>query len=185
MTKYTITKNGEIVNPSLYSWNEDTKTFTSKLNNLVLDFSNSKNCTFVTGFECTFTTGSNCTFKTGDDCTFVTGSNCTFNVGSDCIFKTGSRCTFKTGSGCNFTTSWGCNFNTGSNCIFKTGYGCVVIRRDIYEVIELEESLTTKLNEYGIKGFEILEKKQEMTVQEMTIQEIETKLGIKNLKIIK
>ena len=164
MTKYTITKNEKIVNPSSYSWNEDTKTFTSKLNNLVLDFSNSKNCTFVTGFECTFTTGSNCTFKTGDNCTFVTGWSCTF----------------KTGSGCNFTTTYRCIFKTGSDCTFNTGYDCVVIRRDIYEVIELEESLTTKLNEYGIKGFEILEKKQEMT-----IQEIETKLGIKNLKIIK
>ena len=74
----------------------------------------------------------------------------TFNTGSDYTFDTGSGCTFKTGSG----------------CTFKTGKECVVVRRDVYEVIELKENVKIKLNERGIKGYEIIEdekKKEEIT----------------------
>ena len=72
-----------------------------------------------------------------DGVTFDTGWYCTFNTGPDCTFNTGPDCTFDTGSG----------------CTFDTGEECVVVRRDIYEVIELEEGKPIKLNGYGIKGF--------------------------------
>ena len=55
--------------------------------------------------------------------------------------------------GVTFDTGWYCTFNTGPDCTFNTGEECVVVRRDIYEVIELEEGKPIKLNGYGIKGF--------------------------------
>ena len=76
-------------------------------------------------------------FSDCSDCTFYTSYGCTFDTSSNCTFKTDSDCTFK----------------TGSNCTFKTGYYCVVVRRDIYEVVELEENKTIKLNWYLIKWY--------------------------------
>ena len=146
---YSITKNGKPLDKKLYTFDEETKTFSSNENNLVLDFSDIEGCTFDTGFGCTFKTGFDCTFKTSYDCTFDTGSGCTF--------KTSSGCTFDTGSGCTFDTASGCTFDTASGCTFDTGSDCVVVRRDIYEVIELKENQKIKLNGYVIKGFTILD----------------------------
>jgi hypothetical protein len=70
----------------------------------------------------------------------------TFKTGFGCIFDTGSNCTFDTEWGCTFDTGWGCTFND----IQKE---CVCVRRDIYEVIELPEGKSIKLNEYGKKGW--------------------------------
>ena len=68
-------------------------------------------------------------------------------------------CTFDTGFGCTFDTGSACTFNTGSDCTFKTDSDCVVVRRDIYEVIELKEGQKIKLNSYKIKGYKIIEDK--------------------------
>lgn len=119
MTEYIITcvtKNGKPLNPSLYSWDEETRTFSTTENGLVLDFTG--------GHNCTFKTGSNCIFKTGHNCTFKTANNCTFETGSNCIFITGHNCKFKTSSNCIFKTSYDCEFLTGSDCVFKTGFDC-------------------------------------------------------------
>jgi len=102
---YSITQNGKALDPSKYTIDEKTKTFSINEDNLILDFSNLNNWTFKTG--------------------------------SGCTFKTGPSCTFKTGSG----------------CAFKTGPSCVVIRRDVFEVIELKEDQPIKLNKYNIKGY--------------------------------
>lgn len=79
--------------------------------------------------------------------------NCTFNTGPGCTFKTGHYCTFDTGHYCTFKTGHYCTFNTGSGCTFDTGSECVVVRRDIYEVIELEEGKKIKLNNFNIRGY--------------------------------
>ena len=180
MIDFTVTQSGKKLNKKLYTWDENTKTFSSIENNLVLDFSDVGNCTFntgsgctfKTGSECTFNTGSECTFNTGSECTFNTGSGCTFKTGSECIFKTGSNCifkaycsTFKTGDNCTFDTGHNCTFDTGSDCTFNTDYGCafdtgvdcVVVRRDIFEVIELEKYVKIKLNNCRIKGYTVIE----------------------------
>ena len=187
--KYSITQNGTPLDKKLYTLDEETKTFSSSENNLVLDFGREFGCTFKTGSRCTFKTGSRCTFDTGYGCTFKTGSRCTFDTGFRCTFKTGyactfntdSDCTFKTGYACTFDTGYDCTFKTGSSCTFKTGSDCVVVRRDVYEVIELKENVKIKLNEYSIKGYTKVE--EEPT--EMTIKQIEEKLNITGLKIIK
>jgi len=124
-----VLKDGKPLSLDLFNWDENTKTFSSSEHGLVLDFR----------------TVSDCTFKTGSDCTFKTGAYCTFDTGSSCTFKTGSGCTFDTGSGC--------TFDTGSSCTFDTGSDCVVVRRDIYEVIELVEGKKVKLNGYCVEGF--------------------------------
>jgi len=140
-----------------FSWNENTNTFSSNEDNLVIDFQNISYCTFKTGSDCTFTTGSDCTFttrysctfKTGSYCTFTTGHFCTFKTGHFCTFKTYSYCTFKTVDNCTFTTYSNCTFTTGSdctfttwnNCTFNTGSYCVIVRRDIFEIIESQNEL--------------------------------------------
>lgn len=62
---FNVTKNGKPLDPSLYTWDEKTKTFSTKESGLVLDFRSLDNCTFYTGNSCTFDTGYGCTFKTG------------------------------------------------------------------------------------------------------------------------
>ena len=144
---FSVTKNGVPLDSNLYTWDEETKTFSSNENNLVLDFTGMDYITFKTGSDCTFRTGSYCTFDTLSHCTFTTRSDCNFDTGHDCTFDTGSRCTFDTLSYCTFTTGSDCNFDTGHdctfdteyNCTFTTGSNCVVIRRDIFEVIKLEK----------------------------------------------
>ena len=132
-----VLQNGEPLSSDKFEWDEKTNTFSSSEDNLVLDFNNIDYCTFRTGSDCTFKTGSGCIFKTGSFCTFDTGYDCTFNTGSSCTFDTSAVCTF------------------------RTGFGCVVVRRDIYEVIELKEGQKIKLNKAGIKGFEIIEDEDE------------------------
>jgi len=50
-------------------------------------------------------------------------------------------------------------FITGSNCIFKTGSICIVFHKDRYEVIELKQDKTIKLNGCDIKGFVVMSTK--------------------------
>jgi hypothetical protein len=148
MTKFSVTKCGIPLDPSLYTWDEKTKTFSSKEEELVLDF------TDVSGV--TFNTGHSCSFNTGSDCTFQTGSHCTFNTDYDCIFKTGFDCTFKTGADCTFKTDYFCIFKTGFSCIFEVGYNCSLIRYDVKGVTEIPTGKKIKLNDHGIAGYTVI-----------------------------
>ena len=168
MTKsFSVTKNGVALDPNLYSWNEDTKTFSTNEYGLVLDFSDWNDVTFktgswcilTTGYDCTFKTGPCCTFKTGCDCTFKTSSYCTFDTEHDCTFTTYSNCTFKTGNGCTFKVEEDCTFDTGYGCEFTVGDNCVIVRRDIFEIIQPEPGVAIKLNEFEVKGYKVVEKK--------------------------
>ena len=118
---FSVAQNGKVLDVSKYNWNEETKVFSSKENNLVLYFSEYSRCTFKTGYYCTFITGACCTFDTGTHCTFDTSSNCTFK--------------------------------TSDNCTFKTGEKCIIVRRDIFEVIQPIANQIIKLNEYEVQGF--------------------------------
>jgi uncharacterized cupin superfamily protein len=152
MSKFSVTKNGIPLSKKLYTWNEHTRTFSTKENELVLDFSGIDNCTFNTGHICTFNTGSYCTFNTGSYCTFNTGFDCTFKTSFDCTFNTGYNCTFKTGDNC--------TFKTGYNCTFTTNENCFVTRHDVKGVTEIPANKTIKLNECGITGYTIIEEKK-------------------------
>ena len=159
-----ILQDGKPLDLNKFTWDENTQTLSTKENNLVIDFNDisnctfktGNNCTFKTGYDCTFKTGSGCTFKTGYDCTFKTSSLCTFKTGSGCTFNTGSDCTFDTGVRCTFRTGPRCTFDTGSDCIFDTGSDCVIVRRDVFKVIQPPKGQTVKLNSGGIKGYTVL-----------------------------
>ena len=187
-TQFIVTQYGKELSSSKYTWDDDTKTFSSEENNLVLVFETSRvtfktgyNCTFNTGGYCTFDTGSYCTFDTGSSCTFKTGFNCTFKTGAECTFDTSANCTFDTGAYCIFKTCANCTFKTGSNCTFdtsnnctfNTGSNCVIIRRDIFEIIHPDNGVEIKLNKYLIKGFSKVKEKVELT-----LKEVSDKLGI-------
>ena len=186
--KFSVTKNGKELDKNLYSysWNLETKTFSSNEDGLVLDFRYWNGCTFNTGYNCTFNTGYNCIFDTGFYCTFNTGSDCNFDTESscnfdtvsectfkteyDCIFNTGSDCIFDTGSDCTFDTESDCIFDTRSSCTFKTGSNCVVVRRDIFEMIKLKEDQKIKLNGHGILGYKIIEDKKTIIIDDKEIE---------------
>jgi len=136
---YSITQFGVPLDKSLYTIDEEAKTFSSNERGLVLDFN------LENGWK--FKTGSNCTFATGSYCTFDTLFNCTFNTGSDCTF------------------------NTRYNCIFNTGSNCVVVRRDVYEVIELRKGIKIELKGYGIKGYTLIDEAKKMVYQNSKIKE--------------
>ena len=57
---FSITKNGEPLNKSLYTRDEKTKTLYTNEIWLVLDFRDYPDCTFKTGYGCTFKTGYSC-----------------------------------------------------------------------------------------------------------------------------
>ena len=69
--KYSITKDGIPLDKSLYTLDEETKTFSSTVDGLVLDFSGEDSWTFKTSFCCTFKTSYGCTFDTGYGCIVV------------------------------------------------------------------------------------------------------------------
>ena len=96
--------------------------------------------------------------------------NCTFKTGDDCTFKTGSYCTFDTGFGCTFKTGDSCTFDTGSNCTFDTKDWCVVVRRDVYEIIELKKGQKIKLNGFEVKGYSVITPKHIIKINDKEIE---------------
>ena len=68
-------------------------------------------------------------------------------------FKGINNCTFKTSSDCTFDTGSYCTFDTSSYCTFKTGSDCVIIRRDVFQVIQPKENEIIKLCTYDISGY--------------------------------
>jgi len=84
---------------------------------------------------------------------FTNMSGVTFKTGWYCTFKTGSYCTFTTGSYCTFKTSSDCTFTTGWKCTFTTGIKSIIVRRDVFEVIQPEPDVTLQLAPYSIPGY--------------------------------
>ncbi len=148
-----VLQNGKPLALDKFEWDEKEKIFSSGENDLIIDFAS------INGI--TFNTESNCVFKTESYCRFNTNYNCQFNTGADCVFNTGTDCIFKTKFDCQFNTGSDCVFDTGSTCVFNTGSDCVVVRKDIYEIIELEAGVKIKLNNYCIKGYEEIKEQSE------------------------
>ena len=188
----SVTQYGKPLSKDKYTWNEETKTFTSEEYNLVLDFyridgvtfNTNADCTFNTGSYCTFNTSSYCNFNTGSYCNFDTGPCCTFKTGFRCTFKTDFRCTFKTGSRCTFKTGSRCTFDTDYNCTFKTDPECVIVRRDVFEVIQVPKNTTIKLNDYRVKGYEIIKDTKTKT-KTITIDGKEIEISVENFENLK
>lgn len=171
-----VLQNGKPLDLNKFEWDEKTNTFSSNENNLVLDFNGIDYCTFNIGHFCILNTGHFCTFNIGSYCTFNASSYCTFNTSSYCTFRTGSNCTFKTGSAC--------AFNTGYDCTFDCGENCVVVRKDVYEVIELNGLGKIKLNEWSVKGYTKLEPEETIQIGDHTYSKKEVEERLQGLKEI-
>ncbi len=76
-------------------------------------------------------------FRDLDNINFKTSYNCTFDTSYNCVFDTGSYCTF----------------DTRYSCTFKIGSGCIIIRRDIFEVLQPVENQKIQLCPCSIKGY--------------------------------
>ena len=147
---FTVSRYGKTLDPNFYTWDKENKIFTTKEDNVVLDFSTIDGVTFNTGSFCTIEAGSNCIFNIGDDCNVISGSGCNVVSGSGCMINT---C-----SGCTFDVKDECVFKTGSSCEFKVGIECVIIRRDNFEVIHPDEKKILKLNKFWETGFTYTDK---------------------------
>lgn len=153
---FSVTKNGQPLDPDKYTWDEENKVFSTYESFLVLDF--------IDYFNVTFNTGHYCIFNTGHSCTFNTKYNCTFNTGPYCIFHTGSYCIFNTDYKCTFNTEYCCMFNVYYSCKFKVGKECVIKRRDVFEFFSPPDNKLIQLNEWKIPGF--------LTEEEILMKEI-------------
>jgi len=180
--KFSVTQFGQELSKDKYIWDEETRTFTSEEYDLVLDFYGIDGVTFNTSDDCTFNTGSYCTFNTDSYCTFKTEFRCTFKTGSCCTFDTGSSCFFDTSHNCTFKTGSSCFFDTSHNCTFKTGSECVIVRRDVFEVNQVPENTTIKLNDYQIKGYEII---KDIKTKTITIDGKEIEISIEIFESLK
>lgn len=124
MSEFSVTQNGKPLDKSKYTWNKETRTFTTKEDDLVLDFSKNNSITFNTGSRCIFKAGDDCKFNTLDNCTFTTGSKCEFNTGERCNFNVENYCVFNTKDYCHFNARNNCKFNTGDCCVFSVINNC-------------------------------------------------------------
>lgn len=75
MKNFSVTRYGKPLDDNLYNWDDETRTFSTSENNLILDFSNYSNCTFKTGSNCTFDTGFDCVLVRRDVFEFYNISN--------------------------------------------------------------------------------------------------------------
>jgi len=156
---FSVTQNGKPLSKDKYTWDPKTKTFSTKENDLVLDFTGMNGVTFNTGGGCTFSTGGGCTFNTGGGCTFNTGGDCTFNTGG------------------------GCTFNADGWCTFTCEENCFVTRWDVKGVTEIPEGKTIKLRGYGVEGYDevkphvIVIDGKEITLSEESYEELKKSLS--------
>ena len=104
--------------------------------------------------------------------------NLTINCRNYCTINCESFCTINCGYYCTINCRYYCTIN-------PKGDECVVVRRDVYEIIEIPEGKKIRLNEYGVKGYKVLVKKPKKVV--LTMDEVAEKFGVpvSNLKIKK
>ena len=168
-----VSNNGEIVSTELYDWNENTKTFSTNLSELVLDFGEINGVTIKCGHYCTIKCGDFCTIKCGYYCTINCGNYCTIKCGFGCTIKCGNFCTINCGNSCTIRTYWGTEIVAGKNCILNYIYD------GICECYKLEEKKKYKILKSGK-----LEQIQEKTETELQIDSLKKTIEDANANVI-
>ena len=153
---YSITKNGVAVDPELYTIDEVNKTFASRENGLVIDFTGEGGWIFRINHNCTITTGDGCFINADFNCNITTGHNCFINTGSGCNIIANDGCTIDAGYTCHISTGHNAVIRAYGNSDITSGENCVVIRHDTNEVIKLVERQTIRLNSRYIEGYEVI-----------------------------
>jgi len=157
-------KDGTLIPLDRFSWDEKTKIFSSRENNLTVNFTGIDNCTIIVSEKCKVFAGNNCTIISGGRCDFETGDNCTFYAEPHCVFKTRyDLCKHYIGPvKCTYNEKYGCAFKNiakpvaaWSNYTLKTGDNCKIIRKDTGEIINPPLGQRIKLNDSG--GYQIVE----------------------------
>lgn len=139
--KYRIIKDWKHLDRSLYTFDEKTRTFSSKENWIIVDF--------TWRYWITFDVDDYCVIRCGDNCIVRCGSSCFIDVGSFCSVSANNHCTFL----------------AGNNCTFSTGRYWIIRRKDVYEIIEAPINTEIKLNAHLIKWFTIVEKKEKIKIK--------------------
>ena len=164
-----VLQNGEPLALSRFSWDEETRTFPSKENNLVIDFKGINYCsvktgsnsTVKTGLHSTVITGWGSTVTTGWESTVITGLDSTVTTGSYSIVKTGSDSTVRTGWDSTVKTGWDSTITAGAESTVTTGSrstvickgeNIVIVNRNVFEVIKPKEGQTIQICPYKIPG---------------------------------
>ena len=116
-----VLQSGNPLPLSEFSWDENTNTFASNEDNLVIDFRNIDYSTVMTGNYSTVTTGDSSTVTAGGESTVTTGYYSTVNTGYSSIVKAGYHSTVKTGSYSTVTTGHSSTVTTGDHSTVTTG----------------------------------------------------------------
>ena len=124
-----VSQNGKPLPLRNFSWDENTSTFASNEDNLVIDFSDIDYSTVNTGDYSTVTTGDDSTVTTGRYSTVTTGHHSTVTTGGSSTVTTGGfstvttegRSTVNTGDCSTVTTGDFSTVNTGDDSTVTTG----------------------------------------------------------------
>ena len=132
---FDVTLFGRPLSEDRYTWDSNTKTFTSSANNLIVSA-----CRGLAACDCiTFKlSGSHCAF-------FGLGSHCEFEAGAYCIFEVDGHCSFNVGNGCTI-------ISTSGDCeIQDAGIQCSVIYMEIPKSGNLNINPSTYMYNLGVK----------------------------------
>jgi len=132
-----VLKNGSPIPLDSFSWDETTRTFSSNIKGLVIDFGDFDDCTINAVWGCTINAGSGCTINAGSNCTINAVWSCTIHAGSYSTINTGSHSTINTGSYCTIKAGSGCTIDLGNDCTIKAeGERIAIVNRNVFEVIQ-------------------------------------------------
>lgn len=128
-----VLHNGEMIKFDDFTWDKKKRIFSSKLNGIVLEFS-----------EINFSTinvGNYSTIKAGLESTIKSGFHSMIYAGSDSKIKTGSKSIIKT---CDSSTIY-------------AGEKSVCVRSDIFEFFKIPTNKKIKINEWLKRGYTFIE----------------------------
>lgn len=155
MTKLTkeqvqqrVLKDGKPLALDLFTWDEETSTFSSKEERLILDFSGINNCVFNVWDDCIIKTGNNCILNTECNCILDSQDNCTLTVEDCCTIRTGNNCILNTGYNCVADTGGSCKLTMQGGYILHMGTNCEVIRPLDYGRLMVIDDSGTIVNIY-------------------------------------
>ena len=146
-----VLQSGNPLPLSEFSWDENTNTFISNEDNLVIDFwdvdfstvTTGHHSTVKTGHYSTVTTGAHSTVNTGDYATVTTGGYATVTTGNSSTVTTGYRSTVTTEGYATVTTGGYSTVKTGDYSTVKTRYKSTVTTDD-YSTVTAGGNSTVK-----------------------------------------
>ena len=143
-----VLQHGKPLKLSKFSWDDNTNTFASTEDNLVIDFWNINYATVTTGGHSTVTTGGHSTVTTGGYSTVTTGHSSTVTTGDHSTVTTGGYSTVKTGGFSTVKTGNSSTVTTGSFSTVKTG-NYSTVKTGNSSTVTTEGSSTVKTGNYS------------------------------------